>query len=24
LTEPLFETRIDPLLQAVAPSRFRF
>jgi protein-L-isoaspartate(D-aspartate) O-methyltransferase len=24
LTEPLFEPRIDPLLQSVAPSRFRF
>jgi len=24
LSEPLFETRIDPLFQAVAPSRFRF
>ena len=24
LSEPLFETRIDPLIQAVAPSRFRF
>lgn len=24
LSEPLFETRIDPLVQAEAPSRFRF
>ncbi len=24
LSEPLFETRIDPLLQPVAPSRFQF
>ena len=24
LSEPLFETRIDPLIQPVAPSRFRF
>ncbi len=24
LSEPLFETCIDPLVQAAAPSRFRF
>jgi hypothetical protein len=24
LSEALFETRVDPLIQAVAPSRFQF